>query len=511
MKTLEESIAAAMDAQQDKAIIPFLPYILQDFWELGTPPEIVINLIQRHCKKDSVLNVLDLGSGKGATSVKLAAALKCNCLGIDGIPEFVETSKEKAREYGVETLCRFELGDVRKKIEELDKFDAIILGATGPIFDDYFTALSTLSKHLTDEGVIIIEEGYIDDASAFQHPYYLSRAELLKQFSRAGMEVVAESMKKYSEYTDIAKEMKNLAARCEELKEKYPEKASLFENYVQNQASEYDALENEMMCSIMVVRRVKSSKQWYESLFENYGKKYDSENFTQGTVGECDFIEKEINFDKSLKILDVGCGTGRHAIELTKRGYCVTGIDLSESQLKRAREKAAESNLSIDFQRQDARNLSFNGEFDVAIMLCEGGFSLMETDEMNFEILRNVTKSLKPHAKFIFTTLNGLFPLYNSVDEFYASTVEEGNSVCKNSTFDLMTFRDHNIVEFEDDSGNKKTLECNERYYVPCEITWLLKSLGYKTIDIFGARLGAFSREHKLTTKDFEMLVIAET
>ena len=80
-------------------------------------------------------------------------------------------------------------------------------------------------------------------------------------------------------------------------------------------------------------------KQWYESLFENYGQKYDSKNFTHGTIGECDFIEKEINFNKSLKILDVGCGTGRHAIELSKRGYNITGIDLSESQLKRAREK----------------------------------------------------------------------------------------------------------------------------------------------------------------------------
>ena len=252
-------------------------------------------------------------------------------------------------------------------------------------------------------------------------------------------------------------------------------------------------------------------KQWYESLFENYARKYDSENFTHGTVGECDFIEKEINFDKSLKILDVGCGTGRHAIELSKRGYSVTGIDLSESQLKRAKEKAAESNLIIDFQCLDARNLPFNNEFDVAIMMCEGGFSLMETDEMNFEILKNVTKSLKPDAKLIFTTCNGLFPLFNSVEDFYASTVQDGNSICSNSTFDLMTFRDHNTVEFEDDDGNKKTLECNERYYVPCEITWLLKSLGYKTIDIYGARLGEFSREHKLTTKDFEMLVIAET
>jgi 2-polyprenyl-3-methyl-5-hydroxy-6-metoxy-1,4-benzoquinol methylase len=251
-------------------------------------------------------------------------------------------------------------------------------------------------------------------------------------------------------------------------------------------------------------------KQWYESLFENYGQKYDNESFTHGTVGECDFIEKEIKFDKSVKIVDVGCGTGRHAIELTKRGYHVTGVDLSESQLKRAKEKAEADNLIIDFQHQDARNLPFNSEFDVAIMLCEGGFSLMETDEMNYEILRNVTKSLKPHAKLIFTTSNGLFPLYNNVDEFHASVKEEGNSECKNNRFDLMTFRAHNTVEFEDDFGNKKTLECNERYYVPCEITWLLKSLGYRTIDIFGARLGAFSREHQLTAEDFEMLVIAD-
>jgi len=251
-------------------------------------------------------------------------------------------------------------------------------------------------------------------------------------------------------------------------------------------------------------------KQWYESLFENYGKKYDSECFTHGTIGECDFIEKEIDFDKSLKILDVGCGTGRHSIELTKRGYCVKGVDLSESQLRRAKEKAEEDNLLIDFQQHDARNLPFNSEFDVAIMICEGGFSLMETDEMNFEILKNVTKALKPNAKFIFTTSNGLFSLFNSTEKFCASMVEEGNSINKNNKFDLMTFRDYSIVEFEDDSGNKKTLECNERYYAPCEITWMLKSLGYKVIDIFGARLGEFSREHKLTTEDFEMLVIAK-
>jgi 2-polyprenyl-3-methyl-5-hydroxy-6-metoxy-1,4-benzoquinol methylase len=251
-------------------------------------------------------------------------------------------------------------------------------------------------------------------------------------------------------------------------------------------------------------------KQWYEELYENYARKYDNECFVQGTTGECDFIEKEIGQDKSLKILDIGCGTGRHAIELAKRGYKVTGVDLSENQLNRAQEKAEEAGLAIDFQTQDARNLPFDGEFDLAIMLCEGGFSLMETDEMNFEILKNATKALKDNGKLIFTTLNGLFPLFHSVKEFYESQQKEGQAQCKECSFDLMTFRDHNTTFIEDDSGNKKELKSNERYYVPSEITWLLKSLGYKKIDIFGAKLGAFSRNDKLTTDDFEMLIVAE-
>lgn len=250
-------------------------------------------------------------------------------------------------------------------------------------------------------------------------------------------------------------------------------------------------------------------KQWYEALFENYGRKYDSENFTAGTMGECDFIEKELGYNKGLKILDVGCGTGRHSIELTKRGYSVTGIDLSESQLQRAREKAAAEGLEITFLKHDARHLPFRGEFDMAIMLCEGGFPLMETDEMNFEILKSAARALKKQGKFIFTTLNGLFPLYHSVEQFCSDTSKEGNATYSSNTFDLMTFRDHNITDFEDDDGNKKTLDCNERYYVPSEITWLLRSLGFGRVDIFGARLGAYSRDNKLTTEDFEMLVIA--
>lgn len=186
-------------------------------------------------------------------------------------------------------------------------------------------------------------------------------------------------------------------------------------------------------------------KQWYEELFENYANKYDQETFPQGTLGECDFIEKEINCNRDVRILDIGCGTGRHSVELAKRGYSVTGIDLSESLLSRAGEKAAQQNVKVDFQRQDARNFNFIGKFELVI-----------------------------------------------------------------NTFDLMTFKDSSVYETEEDDGKKLSLRCNERYYVPSEITWLLKTLGFQIIDIFGAKLGAFSRGHRLTTEDYEMLVVAQ-
>jgi hypothetical protein len=132
----------------------------------------------------------------------------------------------------------------------------------------------------------------------------------------------------------------------------------------------------------------------------------------------------------------------------------------------------------------------------------------METDEMNFQILKNIYGSLAPKGKLIFTTLNGLFPLFHSVKDFINDNLEKAEST--ENTFDLMTFRDYSTFEIVDDLGVTKRLECNERYYVPSEITWLLKSLGFVNIAIHGCKLGAFSREDKLTTEDYEMLVIAE-
>ncbi len=249
-------------------------------------------------------------------------------------------------------------------------------------------------------------------------------------------------------------------------------------------------------------------KQWYEKLFENYSNSYEKEVFTAGTSGEVDFIEKEINYDRSINILDIGCGTGRHSIELSRRGYKVTGLDLSLSMLNKAKQKAEEAGVEVTFIQKDARDFDFHETFDLAIMLCEGAFSLMETDEMNYKILQNAYKSLKNPGKYIFSTLNGLFPLVHSTKDFLNNATQE--EAIRTSNFDLMTFREYSVYEKKDDHGNKMTLECNERYYMPSEITWLLKTAGFNKSDIYGCKLGAYSRNDKLTPDDYEMLVIAE-
>ncbi len=249
-------------------------------------------------------------------------------------------------------------------------------------------------------------------------------------------------------------------------------------------------------------------KPWYEKLFENYAQSYEKESFTQGTKAEVDFVEQEAGYNKSLDILDIGCGTGRHSLELARRGYRVKGIDLSENMLEKAREKARKENLKVEFARADARYFDYPEQFDLAIMICEGAFPLMETDEMNNMILENAFRALRYPGKFIFTTLNGLFPLFYSVKDFINANLGTSETLVNN--FDLMTFRDHSEYKFVDDDGKTHILKCNERYYVPSEISWLLKSAGFDTVEIFGCQTGSFSRKVPLSAGDYEMLVVAE-
>jgi len=248
-------------------------------------------------------------------------------------------------------------------------------------------------------------------------------------------------------------------------------------------------------------------KPWYEEVFSNYARAYDRECFTQGTLQEVDFIEAEIAADKNVRILDIGCGTGRHAIELARRGYSVTGIDLSANQLARAREKARAAGVEPVFEQRDARVPHFLAAFDLVLMLCEGGFSLMETDAMNFAILENAVRALRAGGRFMFSCLNGLFPLVRSVKDF-VNAVPSGVHTL-DTAFDLTTLRMRSQVDFTDDAGVTRRLVTDERHYLPSELRWYMHTLGMRNASVFGCTAGDY-RKCPPTPEHFELLVLAE-
>lgn len=255
MKTIEESVVTAMDGS-DKELFPYLPYILQDLWEIGADPDAIIKLIRKFYANYNHLKVLDLGCGKGAVSIKVSQKLRCSCNGIDAIPEFVEFARQKAVEFKVNHLCKFETGDIREKVNDLSGFDIIILGAIGPVFGDYFTTLTTLKKCINEDGIFIIDECYIDDDSNFTHPLMLKKSTIKQQIEQAGMELAAddimdrEDIKESDDYI-----FEHLKKRCFELIEKYPEKHNLFLGYVKKQQTENDVLENKVIGTTLVIRK----------------------------------------------------------------------------------------------------------------------------------------------------------------------------------------------------------------------------------------------------------------
>lgn len=237
-------------------LLPFLPYILQDIWEIGSDSNVFVELIRKHMMNYSNLKILDLGCGKGAVSIKLAKEFNCLCLGIDAVKEFIKDADNKAKEYSVSHLCRFEVGDIRLKVKELHEFDIIILGSIGPVFGDYYTTLNILTKCLNKNGIIIIDDGFIENNSNYFHSLIQKQDVVLQQIMNSGMQIMDEVIMNKDSIKDSDDHIfEKLKKRCNELIEKHPTQKNLFENYIRRQKEENYVLENKIVCSTIVLRR----------------------------------------------------------------------------------------------------------------------------------------------------------------------------------------------------------------------------------------------------------------
>lgn len=117
-----------------------------------------------------------------------------------------------------------------------------------------------------------------------------------------------------------------------------------------------------------------AGRHWFEPLADHLGSAYLRYSFTRGTEQEVAFLVEHLGLHAGMRVLDVGCGPGRHALALAARGLEVVGVDISERFVSLARAAAPPN---ADFRRLDARHLPFEAEFDLALSLCQGAFGLV--------------------------------------------------------------------------------------------------------------------------------------
>lgn len=243
MSNLEEKLAKSLTAKSTQ-LIPYLPYLLQDLWELGSSPEDIKCLISKHIKVSEKTRVLDLACGKGAVSVNLARAFGCKVKGIDIIPEFISYAGKKAEEYSVDKLCEFKVEDINQSVKNERGYDIVILGAVGDVLGNPADTVSKLKSTVRQGGYIFIDDAYSVDGSDERYP---SREQWIMIFENAGVKLVDEKVVEGSELEDINKYNQDcIIKRANELKRAHPEKADMFESYIQSQQAECDELEDEI-------------------------------------------------------------------------------------------------------------------------------------------------------------------------------------------------------------------------------------------------------------------------
>ena len=242
-------------------------------------------------------------------------------------------------------------------------------------------------------------------------------------------------------------------------------------------------------------------KSYWQRFFDHHSPEYMENVFTKNTAFEVEFIIRELDLKPGQRVVDVGCWTGRHSIQLARYGARMTCIDLSEGMLNQARKFAKKENVYIEFIQADAAEFQLTEQFDHAICLCEGALGLLGTDDdpstRDLVILQNIFRCLKPGALFILTVLNGL----KKVREHSQKDVNDGK-------FDPVHLISNDRVLVKD-KGITKELTVREKGFAPAEMLQMLARAGFRVLNLWGGTAGSWNKQ-VLDLDEYEIMVIAE-
>ncbi|MCX7611293.1 MAG: class I SAM-dependent methyltransferase [Ignavibacterium sp.] len=222
-------------------------------------------------------------------------------------------------------------------------------------------------------------------------------------------------------------------------------------------------------------------KNWFDEWFNTneYLEVYKHRNEIDAER-HINFILSKVDLKPKSKVLDMACGAGRHSILLAKKGYELTGIDLSENLLSEARRIAESEKLNIKFVKADIRNFYTDEKFDLVLNLFTS-FGYFEKDEENFLIIKKAYDFLECSGIFILDFFNKEFLLKNLIP--LSKEKNNGKTIIQKRF--VRSGRIEKIIEIiKDDS--KKTFYESVKLYSPEQLKNRLVEYGFKILNIYG-------------------------
>jgi SAM-dependent methyltransferase len=216
---------------------------------------------------------------------------------------------------------------------------------------------------------------------------------------------------------------------------------------------------------------------YFVDVAERLGRSYLRYSFTKGTAQEVGFLLELLKLPQGARLLDVGCGPGRHAVPLAQAGLAVTGIDVSRRFLELAADEAQRAGVRPAFFEVDARQMPFDDEFDAVISLCQGGFGLMGGDDSL--VLKRMMEALKPGGTLVMTAFSALF---------------EARQVRPEADFDADAGVVHELSPIKDEDGNEQPMDLWTSVYTPRELRLLAIGVGLVPDHVWAVEPGDYGK-----------------
>ncbi|MFZ4715194.1 MAG: class I SAM-dependent methyltransferase [Bacteriovoracaceae bacterium] len=228
---------------------------------------------------------------------------------------------------------------------------------------------------------------------------------------------------------------------------------------------------------------------WHKTMYDKWfaSTTLNSEQLLKSAVTESHFILNQTSLKIGSHILDVPCGTGRHAIQFAKLGHYVTAIDISKDCINIA--KKGNAHKSIRYDSGDMVNLSkYKGKFDLVTNLFSS-FGYFSTDKENENVLKEMHHALKPGGQICIFNINRdwLMTIFSKND--WRETPQE--FILHDRKFDPITkFSEARMIVINKKSGKRKEYFHRMRLYSKAEMVTLMRKIGFKRIEVFGNNSG---------------------